>query len=195
MTRCLNCGADRSADVCESCGLSSAGAELLLRKSLLNRTGIFVLGALAFVAASVRYPPVEVDGVLIFIGALFFPTLVLAIFVERRALRHLEIEALKRIYYGLVPVPWLLAALLVFNGLLDRRAPQIERERVVGKFAMAGALPIRRLVVTSWREDHRFENIIVDRSDFDFLHRGDWVDVKVRDGLVGIPWIAGVSRP
>lgn len=195
MTRCLNCGADRNGDLCDSCGLSSTGAELLLRKRLLNRTGVFVLGALAFVAASVRYPPVEVDAVLIFIGALFFPTLALAIWLERRALRHQEVEALKRIYYGLVPVPWLLGALLIFNGVLDRGAPQIERERVVGKFAMAGALPIRRLVVTSWREDHRFENIIVDRSDFDFLHSGDFVNVKVRDGLVGIPWIAGVSRP
>jgi hypothetical protein len=195
MTRCLNCGAERDADTCESCGLSSAGAELFLRKRLLNRTAIFVLGALAFVAASVRYPPVEVDGVLIFIGALFFPTLALAIWVERQALRHAEVEALKRVYYGLVPIPWLLSALLIVNGGLDRGAPQIERERVVGKFAMAGALPIRRLVVTSWREDHRFERIPIDRGDFDFYHAGDRVDIKVQDGLVGIPWIAGVSSP
>jgi hypothetical protein len=195
MTRCLNCGAEREADTCESCGLSSAGAELFLRKRLLNRTAIFVLGALAFVAASVRYPPVDVDGVLIFIGALFFPTLALAIWVERRALRHAEVEALKRVYYGLVPIPWLLAALLIVNGGLDRGAPQIAQERVVGKFAMAGALPIRRLVVTSWRFDHRLERIPIDRGDFDFYHAGDWVDIKVQDGWVGIPWIAGVSRP
>jgi hypothetical protein len=195
MTRCLNCGADRDAEVCPACGLTSASAELLLRKRLLNRTAIFLLGALAFVAASVRYPPVEVDRVLIFIGALFFPTLGLAIWVERRALRHGEVEALKRIYYGLVPVPWLLAALLITNGLLDRGAPEIEHERVVGKFAMAGALPIRRLVVTSWREDHRFEHILIDRSGFDFFHPGDPVNVKVQEGLVGIPWIAGVSSP
>jgi hypothetical protein len=195
MTRCLNCGADRNAEVCAACGLDSAGAELLLRKKLLNRTAIFVLGALAFVAASVRYPPVEVDGVLIFIGALFFPTLGLAIWVERGALRHAEVEALKRVYYGLVPIPWLLAALLITNGLLDRGAPEIEHERVVGKFAMAGALPIRRLVVTSWREDHRFEHILIDRNAFEFLHPGDPVNVKVQEGLVGIPWIAGVSSP
>ena len=195
MTRCLNCGADRSADVCEACGLSSAGAELFLRKRLLNRTAVFVLGALAFVAASVQYPPVEVDRVLIFIGTLFFPTLALAIWVERRALRHAEVEALKRIYYGLVPIPWLLGALLIVNGVLDRDAPRIAHERVVGKFAMAGALPIRRLVVTSWREDHRFEHILIDRRDFDFFHPGDPVDVKVQDGLIGIPWIGGVSRP
>ena len=195
MTRCLNCGAERDQDTCRSCGLSSAGAELFLRKRLLNRTAIFVLGALAFIAASVRYPPVEVDGVLIFIGALFFPTLGLAIWVERLALRHAEAEALKRVYYGLVPIPWLLSALLIVNGGLDRGAPQIVQERVVGKFAMAGALPIRRLVVTSWREDHRFERIPINRSDFDSYHAGDPVDIKVQDGLVGIPWVAGVSSP
>jgi len=193
MTRCLNCGAERDADVCMSCGLSSAAAELFLRKRLLNRTAVFVLGALAFVAASVRYPPLELDSVLIFIGVLFFPTLGLAIWVERRALRHAEVEALKRIYYGLVPIPWLLAVLLLVNGAVDRSAPQMIEARVVGKFAMAGALPIRRLVVTSWREGHRFERISIDRSEFDSYHPGDFVDVKVQDGLVGIPWIAGVS--
>jgi hypothetical protein len=193
MTRCLNCGAERDADVCVSCGLSSAAAELFLRKRLLNRTAVFVLGALAFVAASVRYPPLELDSVLIFIGVLFFPTLGLAIWVERRALRHAEVEALKRIYYGLVPIPWLLAVLLLVNGAVDRSAPQMIEARVVGKFAMAGALPIRRLVVTSWREGHRFERISIDRSEFDSYHPGDFVDVKVQDGLVGIPWVAGVS--
>ena len=193
MTRCLNCGAERDADVCGSCGLGSAAAELFLRKRLLNRTAVFVLGALAFVAASVRYPPLELDRVLIFIGVLFFPTLGLAIWVERCALRHAEVEALKRVYYGLVPIPWLLAVLLVVNGGLDRGAPQIERARLVGKFAMAGALPIRRLVVTSWREGHRVERVSINRSDFDSYQPGDLVDIKVQDGLVGIPWVAGVS--
>jgi len=193
MTRCLNCGAERDADVCVSCGLGSGAAELLLRKRLLNRTAVFVLGALAFVAASVRYPPLELDSALIFIGVLFFPTLGLAIWVERRALRHAEVEALKRIYYGLVPIPWLLAILLLGNGALDRGAAHMEEARVVGKFAMAGALPIRRLVVTSWREGHRVERVSIDRSDYDSYHPGDLVDVKVQDGLVGIPWVAGVS--
>jgi len=193
MTRCLNCGAERDADVCGSCGLGSTAAELFLRKRLLNRTAVFVLGALAFVAASVRYPPLELDSALIFIGALFFPTLGLAIWVERRALRHAEVEALKRIYYGLVPIPWLLAILLLANGALDRGAAHMEGARVVGKFAMAGELPIRRLVVTSWREGHRVERVSIDRSDYDSYHPGDLVDVKVQDGLVGIPWVAGVS--
>jgi hypothetical protein len=195
MTRCLNCGAERGADICDSCGLSTAGAELSLRKRLLNRTAIFVLGALAFITASVRYPPLELDGVFIFIGVLFFATLGLAIWVERRALRHTEVEAMKRIYYGLVPIPWLLAALLVLNGALDHGKPEIEQERVIGKFAMAGALPIRRLVVTSWREDHRLEHISISRSDFDSYHSGDIVEIKVQSGLVGIPWISGISSP
>jgi uncharacterized membrane protein YvbJ len=43
MTHCLNCGAERDADTCESCGLSSAAAEFSLRKNLLNRTAVFLL--------------------------------------------------------------------------------------------------------------------------------------------------------
>src|ERR1700746_3073554 len=150
MTRCLNCGADRNADVCEACGLNSTAAEFSLRKKLLNRTAIFLLGALAFVVASERYPALELDGILIFIGVLFFLTLGVAMWVERRALRHTEVEALKRVYYGLIPIPWLLALLLLANGALDRTPQQIETARVVGKFAMRGPLRSRRPIGNSW---------------------------------------------
>src|ERR1700724_1465218 len=187
MTRCLNCGAD--PDVGEACGLGSAAAEFSLRSKLLNRTAFFLLGAIAFVAASGRYPALDLDGILIFIGVLFFLTLGVAIWVERRALRHAEVEALKRVYYGLIPIPWLLALLLLANGALDRAPPRLEQTRVVGKFSMPGPVPSRRLVVTSWRAGRRFERIPVDRSDFDRFTSGDFVRVRVEEGLVGIPWV------
>ena len=193
MTPCLNCGADRDRDVCESCGMSSVAAELSLRRRLLNRTAFFVLGALAFVAVVVRYPPLEVDGLLIFVGVLFFVTLGLAIWVERRALRHGDVEKLKRVYYGLVPITWILSALLLGNGAMDRGPWQVEQARVVGKFSMSGALPSRRLVVISWRPGHRVERIPVDRRDFDLFSRGDVVNVTLGTGLAGIPWVVGVS--
>lgn len=194
MTRCMNCGAERDADICESCGLTSSAAEFLLRRKLLNRTGIFLLGAIAFVAASNRYPALDLDGILIFIGILFFLTLGLAIWLERRALRHVEVEALKRIYYGLIPVPWLLAGLLLANGAFNNAPPQTVEARVVGKFAMRGWLPSRRLIVTSWREGHQVERLRVDSTVFDSTATGDFVDVRVEDGWVGIPWVLDVSR-
>jgi hypothetical protein len=194
MTRCMNCGAERQADTCGTCGLSSSAAEFLLRKNLLNRTGLFLLGAIAFVAASGRYPALDLDGILIFIGILFFLTLGLAIWLERRALRHVEVEALKRIYYGLIPVPWLLAGLLLANGALDHARPQTIETHVVGKFAMRGWLPSRRLIVTSWREGHQVERLLVDSGDFDSIATGDSVDVQMKDGFAGIPWVLDVSR-
>lgn len=195
MTRCLNCGAERETDVCDFCGLSSSAAEFLLRRKLLNRTAVFLVGGLAFVATSGRYPALELDAILIFIGALFFLTLGVGIWVEKRALQHTEVEALKRIYYGLIPIPWLLAALLLGNGALDKAPPHIEQTRIIGKFAMPGPVPSRRLVVRSWREENRVERIPVDRQDFDAFTTGDLVQIRVEDGLVGIPWVAGVSRP
>jgi hypothetical protein len=194
MTRCMNCGAERHSDICDSCGLTSTAAEFLLRKNLLNRTGLFLLGAIAFVAASNRYPALDLDGILIFIGVLFFITLGLAIWLERRAQRHVEVEALKRIYFGLIPVPWLLAGLLLANGALNRVAPTTVEAHVVGKFAMRGWLPSRRLIVTSWRDGHQVERLRVDASVFDSITTGDSVDVKVEDGWVGIPWVLDVSR-
>jgi len=195
MTHCLNCGAERDADICAVCGLGSSAAEFSLRRRLLNHTAIFLLGALAFVVASGRYPALELDGILIFIGVMFFLTLGVAIWVERRALRHAEVEALKRIYYGLVPLPWLLALLLLANGALDSSVPRTERVRVVGKFAMHGPVGNRRLIVNSWRAGNHFERIPVDLGDYDRFSTGDLVDVRVKEGLVGIPWVVGVSRP
>jgi len=194
MTRCLNCGAERTADTCDSCGLTSAAAEFSLRRRLLTRTAIFVVGSLAFLAAGNHYPALELDGMLIFIGVVFFLALSLAIWVERRALRHAEVEALKRIYYGLIPLPWLLAALLFANGALDRSPPLIYPARVVGKFSMPGLLGSRRLVVTSWGGDQGYERIPINGSDFDRFRRGDLVRVEIHSGLAGIPWVAGVSH-
>lgn len=195
MTRCLNCGSERDADVCDYCGLGSVAAEFSLRKKLLNRTAVFLLGAILFVTASGFYPALDLDQMLIFGGLVFFAVLALAIVVERRAVRHTETEALKRIYYGLIPVPWVLGALLMANGALDTSRPQVEITRVVGKFSMPGPVPSRRLIVRSWRDGKSFEHISVSRGDFDSFGTGDQIEVEVMDGLVGIPWVRNVSHP
>jgi hypothetical protein len=174
--------------------LTPIAAELVLRRRLLNRTAVFLLGALAFMFAAGRYPPLDLDGVLIFIGVLFFVTLGIGMLVERRALRHLEVEALKRIYYGLLPVPWLLGALLMFNGGFDRKPPASWDAKVYGRFSVFGPLPSRRLVVVSWREGHRYERVTVSRMDFDRFRPGDLIVVRVGEGEAGIPWVVGVDR-
>jgi hypothetical protein len=194
MTRCLNCGADRTSDQCDACGLVSATAELMLRRKLWNRIAIFVLGSLGFLVSVGWYPPLELDGILIFVGVLFFSTIWLAIWVERKAARRLEVEASKRIFFGLVPVPWLLAILLFANGNLDRSKPVEWDARVINKLALSMPLPNRRLIVSSWREGRRFERVAVDRDDFIRFHQGDSIVVKVEGGLVGIPWVYGVYR-
>ena len=194
MTRCLNCGAERTADQCEACGLVSAAAELVLRRKLWNRIAIFVLGSLGFLVSVGWYPPLDLDAILIFLGVLFFFTIWLAIWVERRAAKRSEVEAPKRIFFGLVPVPWLLAILLFANGNLDRSKPVEWDARVIGKFALSAPLPNRRLIVSSWRESRKVERVAVDRDDFIRFHQGDSIVVKVAGGLVGIPWVYGVYR-
>ncbi len=195
MIRCLNCGSERDVDVCDYCGLGSTAAEFSLRKTLLKRTAVFLVGAILFVTASGSCPALDLDQMLIFGGVLFFGMLALSTVVERRAVRHAETEALKRIYYGLIPVPWILGALLMANGALDTSKPHIEETRVVGKFSMPGPVPSRRLIVQSWREGHRFERIPVTRADFDSFSPGDTIEVTIKEGLADIPWVAGVTHP
>jgi hypothetical protein len=55
-------------------------------------------------------------------------------------------------------------------------------------------VPSRRLIVSSWREDRHLERVPVDLGDFDRFTSGDVVDVQVHGGLIGIPWVSGVSR-
>ena len=125
---------------------------------------------------------------------LFFLTLGLGMWVERRALQHAEVEALKRMYYGLIPVPWLLGALLLGNGWLDRAPRTSWHTEVIGRVRMYGPLPSNRLVVRSWREGHKVERVPISRADFDRFHPSDVVIVRTGEGLVGIPWVAGVDR-
>src|SRR2546427_10060355 len=105
MTRCLDCGAERSADQCSACGLTSAAAEVLLRRGLMVRTAWVLVGAVVFLPASQLFPPLELDAILIFIGVKFFLVLGLGGCVGRRAGHHLEGEAVERVDCGFVPVP------------------------------------------------------------------------------------------
>lgn len=194
MTRCLDCGAERRADQCPACGLTSAAAEVMLRRRLLHRTAWFLLGAVAFLPASQVFPPLELDAILIFVGVLFFLALGLAVWIERRARARGEIEAIKRIYFGFVPVPWLLATLLFVNGKFDTAPPTGQVASVVSKFSMPGVLRSSRLVVTSWRDGHRVERVPVGRDDFGRFERGDHVVVQMQHGVVGIPWVYAVYR-
>lgn len=194
MTRCLDCGSDRAADQCTACGLTSAAAELVLRRRLVKRTAIFLVGVIVFVGASQIYPALELDAILIFGGIVFFLSLALGYWIDLRARKHQEVEAIKRIYFGMIPVPWIFAGLLFLNGKLDTSRPMRIPTTVVGKVA-TGAFPrSRRLIVTSWRYGRSFEHIAVDQNDFDRFQRGDDIVVQAQKGAMGIPWVYGVFR-
>ena len=119
MTRCLDCGSSRTTDQCEVCGLTSDAAELVFRRRLVRQMLIFLAGSLLFPYVSQIYPPLELDQMLVFFGVIFFLALTLAVFLDRGARKHLEIEVWKRIYSGFVPLPLILAATLLVNGRLD----------------------------------------------------------------------------
>src|SRR5947207_15244775 len=85
MTRCLDCGSERTADQCPSCGLTSAAAEVMFRRRLLKRTAVFLAGSLGFPYISQIYLPLDLDLMLVFFGGLFFVALAIAVVLDRRA--------------------------------------------------------------------------------------------------------------
>jgi len=196
MTRCLDCGSPRIADQCPVCGLTSAAAEVMFRRRLWRQTAIFIGGSLLFPYVSQIYPPLDLDLMLVFFGVIFFLALTLAVFLDRRASSRREIEVLKRIYAGFIPLPWILAATLVVNGRLDTQKNVVYYPTiVVGRFNMKGLVRgSRRLMVRSWRENQRVERLAVDLDDFDRFRVGDAVVVGVESGALGIPWYYGVYR-
>jgi hypothetical protein len=183
------------ADQCPSCGLTSAAAELVVRRRLVRRTALFLIGIIAFVGASQVYPALELDSILIFGGLVFFFSLALGYWIDHRARHHQELEVMKMIYFGMIPVPWIFAGVLFLNGKLDTSRPIRIPATVVGKFSTGGLPRSRRLVITSWRYGRRVERIAVDQNDFDRFQKGDDILVQAQKGALGVPWVYGVYRP
>jgi hypothetical protein len=176
--------------------LTSAAAELVFRRRLLRRTAAFLVGSLAFPYVSQIYPPLDLDLMLVFFGLIFFLALTLAVILDRRARQREELEVLKRLYSGFMPLPWILAATLFLNGKLDAQKNVIYYPTAVeSRYNMKGIVKgSRRLMVYSWRGEQRIERLAVDSDDYDRFHEGDAIVVGVGPGALGIPWYYGVYR-
>src|SRR6266849_9592069 len=149
MTRCLDCGSPRTADQCPSCGLTSAAAEVMFRRRLLKRTGVFLVGSLAFPYVSQIYPPLDLDLMLVVFGVIFFVALAIAVILDGRARNRQELEVLKHIFAGSVLLPWILAGMLFVYGRLDSQKNVAYHPAVVdGRYNMPGIVRgTRRLFV------------------------------------------------
>lgn len=196
MTRCLDCGSERTTDQCPVCGLTSAAAEVVFRRRLLRQMAIFLAGSLLFPYLSQVYPPLDLDAMLVGFGLLFFIALALAIFLDRRAHARKDIELLKHLFTGLIPVPFILSFLLFLNGRLDSpKNLEFHPATVEGRYYMRGVVRgSRRLFVYSWREGRKYERLAVDSDDYDRFQKGDKVNIGVEPGALGIPWFYGVYR-
>src|SRR5450432_1120616 len=196
MTRCLDCGSSRTADQCEVCGLTADAAELVFRRRLVRQMLIFLAGSLLFPYLSQIYAPLDLDAMLVFFGVVFFATLGLAIFLDRSARAHKDIEVGRHLLSGLIPIPFIFSTALFLNGRMDSTANVRYHPSVVdSRYQMRGVVRgSHRLFVYSWREGRRYERLAVDSDDFDRFKDGDKIVVGVEPGALGIPWFYGVYR-
>jgi len=196
MTRCLDCGSERTGDQCAVCGLTSAAAEVVFRRRLLTQLAFFLAGSLLFPYVSQLYAPLDIDAMLVFFGVVFFSGLFLAFYLDRGAHARRDIEVLRHLFTGLIPVPFIFTAVLFLNGRLDSRQHVVYHPTVVdSRYQMTGIVRgTRRIFVGSWRPGRRFERLAVDSDDFDRFHEGDRIIVGVEPGALGIPWFYGVYR-
>lgn len=162
----------------------------------MKRTAVFLAGSLLFPYISQIYPSLDLDWMLVFFGLIFFAGLTVAVFLDRGARNRRDIEVLKRIYAGFIPLPWILAATLFANGKLDSPKNVVYHQTTVqSRFNMRGMVRgSRRLFVPSWRPGQRVERLAVDYDDYDRFHDGDAVVVGVAPGALGISWFYGIYR-
>jgi hypothetical protein len=196
MTRCLDCGSQRTSDQCPVCGLTSAAAEVLFRRRLLRQMAVFLAGSLLFPYLSQVYPPLDLDAMLVFFGLVFFAALVLAVLLDRQVRARKDIELWKHLFTGLIPLPVILSVALFLNGKLDSPKNVVYHQTSVeGRYLMRGVVRgTQRLFVYSWREGRKYERLAVDSDDLDRFQKGDKVNVGVGPGALGIPWFYGVYR-
>jgi hypothetical protein len=196
MTRCLDCGSQRTSDQCPNCGLTSAAAELVFRRRLIRQMAYFLVGSLLFPYLSQVYPPLDIDAMLVFFGLVFFIALAVAIFLDRQARGHKDVEILRHLFTGLIPIPFILSVGIFLNGKLDSaKNVTYHPTVVVGRYQMKGIVRgTRRVFVQSWREGRKIERLAVDPDDFDRFHVGDKVNVGEESGALGIPWFYGIYR-
>jgi len=196
MTRCLDCGSPRTSDQCPNCGLTSAAAELVFRRRLLRQMAFFLAGSLLFPYISQVYPPLDVDAMLVFFGLVFFIALALVIFLDRQARARKDIEVLRHLFTGLIPIPFILSTALFLNGKFDSTQKVVYHPTTVeGRYLMKGIVRgTRRLFVYSWRDGRKIERLAVDPDDYDRFQVGDRVNVGEEPGALGIPWFYGVYR-
>jgi hypothetical protein len=169
---------------------------MVFRPRFMKSTAVFLAGSLLFPYVSQIYPPLDLDWMLVFFGLIFFIGLTVAVFVDRGARNHRDIEVLKRIYAGFIPLPWILAAALFLNGKLDSPKNVVYYPTTVqSRFNMRGIVRgSRRLVVRSLRPGQKWERLAVDVDDYDRFHDGDAVVVGVAAGALGIAWFYGIYR-
>src|SRR5260370_4031629 len=194
MPRGLDCGSEGITDQCPSCGLPAAAAEVRFRRRLLKRPAIFLAGSLAFPYVSQIYPPLDLDLMLVLFGILFFVVLAIAVILDRRARNRRELEVLKRVYSGFIPLPWMLAATLLMNGKLDSQKNVAYHPTTVdSRYNMQGIVRgTRRLFVHSCRDGQQIARLAVDFDDYDRFRAGDSEVVGGEPGALGIPWDYGV---
>jgi hypothetical protein len=91
--------------------------------------------------------------------------------------------------------PWLLASLLITNGIADHSHEVLHHTFVIeSRYYLRG---IDIVNVQPWRSDRGKQSLYLKRSQLfgagAFFLPGDAVAIGVRSGALGIPWISSIS--
>src|SRR5260370_38639234 len=111
----------------------------------------------------------------VFFGVFFFVALAIAVILDRRARNRRELEVLKRVYSGFIPLPGILSATLLVNGKLDSQKNVAYHPTTVdSRYNMPGIVRgTRRLIVHSWRVGQKIGRLAGDFDGYGRFRVGD----------------------
>jgi len=147
----------------------------MFRRRLLKRTAVFLAGSLAFPYVSQIYPPLDLDLMLVFFGALFFFALAIAVVLDVGREIAGNSKCSKRVYSDFIPLPWILAAALLLNGKLTRKKNVAYHATTVdSRYNMPESSAARADCCHSCAKGQKIERLAVDFDDYDRFARRLW---------------------
>jgi len=152
--------------------------------------GIFVAGALALFLGPMRWTPLWIDPQWIAAVLLGFVIVgVLFAWFEKEDPSRPDASYSPRFYLWIVALlPWLMAAGVKANSLLDTSTAEIHHQTVISSEAGMYRTKMR---VTSWRPARESENVRTDPGKS--CEAGSPISIEIRSGALKLPWFSGVS--
>lgn len=171
----------------------SAPSAVEVNKLLQKRVLFLIPGLSGILTANYLYPLLDNNLLLVICLIIFATPVLLHILAGIGHRLPSAYRLLRRAYSSAAVFAALFAAILVFNGALDKSAAAQIRSVVLRRDVSRGRTgTVCSLFVSSWRPGRMEERLEVSKRVFDTFDTGDPILIDIHPGSFGLAWSSGV---